>query len=72
MLDKIKSSYVLKEITSFLNENIKLELFKYSKNKQNRLNINIKNYITFGGKYKIGNKNGKGKEYNCFNDKLIF
>ena len=50
MLNKIKSSFMLKEITSFLNEEIKLDLFKYNRNMQNKLDINIINYIEYAGK----------------------
>ena len=43
---------------------------------QNILNINIINYQTFSGKYieyeSNGKGNGKGKEYNIFNDELVF
>ena len=72
MLNKIKSSFMLKEVASYIDEKIKLDLFKYNKTIQNKLDINIINYKEFGGKYKIGDKNGKGKEYNGHYDTLIF
>ena len=72
MFDQIKSSYILKDIFSFVNEKKKLELVKYSKNMQNRLEINIIHYKFFSGKYKIADKNGKGKEYNGSKDIIIF
>ena len=39
---------------------------------QKKLEINIKNYEKISERYKIGERNGKGKEYNKYNDKLIF
>ena len=63
---------MLKKVASYLGEKEKLEFFKYNLNLQKHLDINIINYIEFAGKYKIGGKNGKGKEYNGYNDALIF
>ena len=71
MLDNVKSSFVLNEIITYINEKRKLELVKYNRTLQNKLNINIINYHLLGKKYKIEEKNGKGKEYNI-NDKLLF
>ena len=65
MLNKIKSPYIKKGIISFLNEKRKLSLFIYNKKIQNIFDINIINYKLFKGVYKIAEKNGKGKEYNC-------
>ena len=59
----IKSSYIFEAIISYIKEKKKLELFKYNKNAQNKLNMNILNYQLFRGIYKIAEKNGKGKEY---------
>jgi len=53
MLGKIKSSYLLPEISSYLPEKDKLKLFKYNKAMQNLLNINIINYKLFKGLIKI-------------------
>ena len=71
MLDNVKSSFVLNEIITYINEKRKLELVKYNRTLQNKLNINIINYRLLGKKYKIEEKNGKGKEYNI-NDELLF
>ena len=49
MLNNIKSTYFLKEMISYIPENIKLNLFRYNKAMQNILNINIINYKLFPG-----------------------
>ena len=49
MLEKIKSIYLVKIIFSLIDEQRKLELVKYSKNIQNKLDINIMNYRIFSG-----------------------
>ena len=59
----IKSLYNLKEILNFLDEKIKCEVIIYNKQLQNELGINIEDYKAISGKYKIGEKKGKGKEY---------
>ena len=68
---QIKSSYILKMIYSLLNERRKLEIVKYAKNIQKKLNIDLMNYRLMSGKYIIGNKNGICKLYD-YNDNLIF
>ena len=72
MLEKIKSSYFIKMIFSFLIETKKLNLVKYNKALQNEININIMNYKVLYGRYIIYEKNGIGKEYNIYNDALMF
>jgi len=44
----------------------------YNKQFQKLLLVDIKNYKKMSGKYKIGGKNGKGKEYLIDSNKLIF
>ena len=70
-MNENKYNSFLKNIFSFIYEKRKLELIIYNKKVQNLLNINILNYGSYSGKYIIGERNGKGKEYNC-RDKLIF
>ena len=72
MLDYIKSKYILKIIFSNINYERKLLLVKYNNNLKERLNINIIDYKHLSGKYFIGKRNGKGKEFNIYNDKLLF
>ena len=72
MLEKIKSSYFIKMIFSFLIETKKLNLVKYNKALQNEININIMNYKVLYGRYIIYEENGIGKEYNIYNNALMF
>ena len=70
-LRDIKSSYNIKRIFSFLYERQKLKMIVYNKELQNICSIGIEKYKKISGKYKIGERNGKGKEYD-YNSKLIF
>ena len=71
MFENIKSIYFLKLIFQNFKQKRILELVKYNKNIQNKLDININSYKAFAGRYFIGDKNGKGKEYDL-NHNLIF
>jgi len=59
----INSSFIITNIFSFLSEKQILNMIMYNKLFQNLLFVNIKNYKKISGIYKIGEKNGKGKEY---------
>ena len=72
MLNQIRSKYILKFIFSKLKEGKKLSLIKINKKIREIIDLNLLHYKTFSGKYFIGKKNGKGKEYNILNDQLIF
>ena len=72
MINNVKSSYILKKIINILEERKKLLLFTYNKNIQNKLNINIIDYIMFSKILKIALRNGKGKEYSAINKILQF
>ena len=72
MLENIKSSYFSSIIFSHLDEAIKLKIIKYNKNIQRILDINIINYKVFTGKYIIYESKEKGKEYNSYNDELLY
>ena len=67
----IESLYILKDIFSFLSEKQKLEIIIYNKDLQNKLDISIEDYKRISKRYRVGERNGKGKEYNN-NGKLIF
>ena len=69
-LKGIKSFYITKGIFSFLEEKQKLNMVIYHKKLQKQLLIDLDYYKEISGKYKIGEKNGKGKEYN--NKRLIY
>ena len=64
MSNRFNQSFSFKNILSFITERKKLLLIMYNKQLQNSLNINLINYKIKSGKYKIGEKNGEGKEYN--------
>ena len=68
----IKSQYNIKGIFSFLNEKQKCNMIIYNKQLQNNFGINIENFKKVSGKYKIVEKNGKGKEYSLYTNKLLF
>jgi len=68
----INSSFIIKNIFSFLSEKQKLNMIMHNKLFKNLLLIDINNYKKVSGKYKIGEKNGKGKEYLIKSNKLIF
>ena len=72
MLEKIRSKYILEFIFSQLKEERKLTLIKISQKIKDILNINLIHYKLFSGRYFIGKKNGKGKEFDLSNDQIIF
>ena len=72
MLENIKSSFFNKILFSHLSKRNNLKLFKYNKNWQNILDINIKHYQVFSGRYIIYESKNKGKEYIGFDDILIY
>ena len=72
MLEKIKSSYFVKNLFTNLEERKKLEIVKYNKSLQDNLDIYLFNYKEFTKKYIKYETKTKGKEYNSYNDKLLF
>jgi len=67
------AKYLLKDtLFSFLSEKKKLEIIIYNKDLQKKLDINIENYKRISKRYRVSERNGKGKEYNNFNDQLKF
>jgi len=59
----IKSSFIIKNIFSFLSEKQILNMVMYNQQFQKLLLVDITNYKKMSGKYKIGGINGKGKVY---------
>ena len=55
-----------------IKEEKKLKILKLNKKLKTKLDIDLINYKIIKGKYILGSPNGKVKEYNCFDDKLIF
>ena len=72
MLKKIKSSYFIKLIYTFVDEAQKLKLIRYNKSIQKNLDISIINYKLFNGNYIIYESNRIGKEYIGNDDTLIY
>ena len=68
----IKSEYILNEILLFLGRKRLFNLIIYNKHLQKKLKINIEDYKKISGKYKKGQKDGKGKEYKINTNILIF
>ena len=44
MLGNIKSAFILKKLFNNINDKIKLELIKYNKSVQERINLNLMNF----------------------------
>ena len=63
-LEDIKSTEILKRVFSFLYDKQRLSIISYNKYLQDKLKVHIGLYKKISGKYKIGEKNGIGKEYN--------
>ena len=72
MLEKIKSKYIFKIIVSNLIFRRKLQLFKTNNKIKNLLKIDLIDYKILSGRYIEGKKNGYSKEYDSFNDALVF
>ena len=68
----IKSIYILKGVLSYLKEKQKLDIIIYNQKLQKFLSVDFEYYKKTSGKYKIGEKNGNGKEFKLNTNKLIF
>ena len=71
MLENIKTFYFIRLIFLHLDEEIKLDIIKYNKSLQKKLDISLinykifcNNYLNYEGGFKNGKRNGKGKETN--------
>ena len=71
-IKKIRSIYIIKKLFSNLTLKKKYYLIRYSKDIQNKLEINIQDYKKVSGRYKINGINGEGKEYLLDSNILIF
>ena len=69
---EINSIHVFRKIFSFLDERRKLNIIIYSNQLQKELEVDFQAYKNMSGRYKIGGKNGEGKEYILNSDILIF
>ena len=64
MSNKAKNFFIYDIIFSYIDERKKLDLIRYNRNLQKFFNIKLINYKIKSGRYKLGERNGKGKEYN--------
>ena len=62
-IENIKSKFITIQIFSFIWENRKLDILKYSRKNQTKLKINLDNYKNLSQRYKTRERNGKGQEY---------
>ena len=73
LIDDINCKYIIFDnIFSYIPYNNILHLIKYNKDFQKKFEININIYKKRSGKYRILEKNGKGKEFTLAKNKLIF
>ena len=72
MAEKIKSLDFIKKMLNLLDEKKKLKIIKYNKKIQNKINITIFNYRAFSKRYIIYDSYGGGREYDGFNNHLIY
>jgi len=68
----IKSLYIIKDIFSFLSKKLKLNIVIYNKQLQKKLDINAKDYKRESEIYREGKRNGKGKEFDKLDNKILF
>ena len=72
MLENIKSTYTIKMIFAQVHNRIILDLIKYNKKLQKIYDININNYKIFNEISIIFESDGKGKEYDNYNNFVKF
>ena len=68
----VKNSYDFGIIFSFLAQKRKLKIITYNKQIQKILGVNVQDYITISERYKLIEKNGKGREFTVNENNLIF
>ena len=62
MLGNLKSKYIVKIIFSLIKEKVKLQIVRYNKSLQIKLELNIINYKIFSGKFIVNKNIGKSKK----------
>ena len=72
MLERIKSSLLIKIVFSCLSHEIKYKLVRYSKATQKKINLSLFDHKIFSGRYIIYGEKGQIKEYSSYTDDLIF
>ena len=72
LLENIKSIFFYRILFSNLDEKIKLKIIKYNKKLKKQIDIKLINYKVYSGKYIVYETNIKGKEYDAYDDNLLF
>ena len=72
MLRKIESSFILKKIFMNINYRLQLNLIRYNKRIQKKIELNIVDYRRLSGKYRILYEDGKMEEYDSIMLWIIF
>ena len=71
-LRDIKSYFIIQNIFSFLLRENQLNMIKYNKGFQKMFSLELKDFKRTSNRYKIAEKNGKGKEYILNTSLIIF
>ena len=72
MISQIRSSDLFIKIFQHINEKIKLELIKYSKNLQNIVDIHHINYLLFSRRKILYEQNNKAKEIDLVDEHIYY
>ena len=72
MLFGIYSSYIISDIFSLLEVRKKLEVIKYNKSLQSKLNCNLDFFKKFSGRYLLIEEENLGKEFTLDNNTLVY
>ena len=72
MLEKIKSSFILKKIFNCTDNKVKFKSVLYNKKIQKKLGLNLIDFRRISGKYIEEEKEGYAIEYNSYNNNEIF
>ena len=71
LIRSFKSPNIIQLVFSNVIKNKELDIIKYNKKLQKQFNYSIEDYKQISKKYIIGERDGKGEEYNEY-DELIF
>ena len=65
-------SNIIELIFSFLLDRKKLRIINYNRKLQNLIKVNIEDYKKRCGRFKVGKRNGKGREYSLATHNWLF
>ena len=71
-MERIKSTFFVRLLFSHIDEKVKLKIINYNKKLQNKLEINIYHYVFLSGKFVVIGQDGKGKEIQGKDKRIIF